>query len=112
MTPTKKQISEVIEISAERGLNINAVLAMFKNCSISVYKAIGPSGFVTSFSKAQESLRANAKGGISFNLCKVEAVSEKAFLLSFNDPKGFKTIEKWVAKSVIINDVVPFWAIK
>ena len=43
MIPTKKQIYQVIEIAAERGLNIN---------------------------------------------------------------------EKWVAKSAIVNDVVPFWAIK
>lgn len=112
MTPTKKQIAEVVEIAAEKGLNINAVIAMFENCSTSIYKAIGAAGFVASFEKKNEQLRAREQGGISFNSCKVEAVSVKAFLLSFTDPKGVKTIEKWVAKSIIVNDVVPFWAIK
>lgn len=112
MKATKKQINEVVEIAAEKGLNINSVLSMFDRCSTSIYKAIGAAGFIASFEKTQEILRADNEGGISFNLCKVEASTEKAFLLSFTDPKSVKSVEKWVAKSVIKNDVVPFWAIK
>lgn len=112
MKATKKQIVEIIEAAAEKNLNINAVLAMLENCSPSIFKAIGAYGFISAFEKKQEILRASEEGGISFNLCKVEQSTEKAFLLSFTHPTSVKTVERWVAKSVIKNDVIPFWAIK
>ena len=112
MKATKKQITAVAEIAAEKGLNINAVISMFDNCSASTYNAIGAEGFVNCFAKAAQMTAANEKGGIDFNLCEVVASTEKAFLISFTDPKSVKAVEKWVAKSVIANDIVPFWAIK
>lgn len=112
MKATKKQIADVTEIAAEKGLNINKVLAMFDNCSTATFKTIGAEGFVNCFAKASQMTAANEQGGIDFNLCKVVASTEKAFLLSFTDPKSVKAVEKWVAKSVIVNDIIPFWAIK
>ena len=112
MTPTKKQIAEVTALATSRGLNVEKALKLFDNCSASIYKAIGAEGLLESFVEVEEIKRADKLEGISFNLCQVLKVTEKAFYLSFNHPTSLKTVEKWIAKSIIKDDVIPFWAVK
>lgn len=110
MKATKKQISEVTAEATKQGVNIESALKTLSNCSLSIYKAIGAEGVVRSSIKAKEATRAAFLGGISFNACEVLKVSDKAFYLVI--PNGLHTVEKWIAKSIIVDDVIPAWALK
>lgn len=116
MKATKKQITEVIIEATSRNLNIERVLIELGKCSISEYKAFGANGLCNAFEKmnyrTKEIVKSAIEGGVSFNLCTVITVSEKAFLLSIPVDNGFKVVEKWIAKSIIKNDTIPFWAVK
>ena len=110
MKATKKQIAEVTAEAIKQGYNVDSALRTLNACSLSIYKAIGAEGVVRSSARAKEEVRAAFEGGVSFNSCEVLKVTDKAFYLVI--PNDMKTIEKWIAKSIIVNDVIPAWALK
>lgn len=109
MKATKKMIIEITNQALEMNFNPEMALKTLENCSASIYKTIGAKGLVNSSMRANKAIIANSKGGLSFNLCRVITTTKNAFLLVL---PGLVNIEKWVAKSVIVDDIIPYWAVK
>ena len=112
MTPNKKQIAEVTEVAKLNNVSLERALSTLKNCSLSTYKSIGANGVVECAAKVVEMIASEAKGGLSINDVKILSSSDKALFISFNQIGGLGTIEKWVAKSVIVENIIPFWALR
>lgn len=111
MKATKKQIAEVTEIANQMNVSVENALSTLSNCSLSIYKVIGAKGVVEASVEAAAKRKAAATGGFLFTAADVLSSSEKALLISINT--GVKVVEKWIAKSVILNgNTVPFWAVK
>lgn len=110
MKPTKSQIAEVTRIANENNVDVEAALSHLNNCSLSIYKVIGAKGVVEAAKQTAIINAAEANGGIALERCTIAGNSEKALYLVI--PMGLKTVEKWIAKSIIKEGVVPFWAVK
>lgn len=108
MKPTKKIILEVTQEAINRDFSPSLAIDILRCVSIAMYKSMKAKGVVTAAIQTNEDMIAFSEGGISFNNCTVQQVTEKAFLLTSNSFFG----EKWVAKSIIENDVIPHWATK
>ena len=111
MKATKKQIAEVTEVAKQMNVNVEDALSTLNNVSASIYKVIGAKGVVETCVEAAAKRRDAAIGGFRFTAADVLSASDKALLISINT--GVKVVERWIAKSVILNgDIVHFWAIK
>lgn len=110
MKPTKKQIEEVTKLAEENNVDLQKAISTLSNCSLSIYKAIGAAGVVASAKESSRILEADNSGGILFDRCSIVGFTEKAYLLA--TPSETEHAEVWVAKSVIKDGIVPFWAIK
>lgn len=107
MKATKKIIAEVTAEATSQNVSVEAALSCLNRVSANDYKIIGAAGVVEAARKTVISLAAKEDGGIAFDLCKVVRVTDKAFLLAV--PFEAITKEVWVAKSLIVNDIIPAW---
>ena len=115
MTPTKKQIAEVTAAAISNNVNVDAAIRHLTNCSASIFKAIGVAGVIAAVKSSSQIEEGQQAGGVLVSRCSILGQSEKAYLMSI--PVGLRTIEKWIAKSIIKksadgSDYIPFWAIK
>jgi hypothetical protein len=112
MTPSKKQILEVTKLANQLNINVDKALAKFKNCSQSIYKTIGAKGLIECLIEVDEVMESDRQGGIALSKCTIEKVSEKALLVNLPTNNGLSYKSKWIAKSIINNDIIPYWATK
>jgi prefoldin subunit 5 len=111
MKATKKQIAEITAVANQMGVKAESALATLNNVSASIYKVIGAKGVVETCVESAAKVKAAHIGGFLFTNSDVLSSSEKALLISINT--GVKVVEKWIAKSIILNgNTVPFWAVK
>ncbi len=110
MKATKKQIEEVRVELERQGKSVENIQSLFDNCSLSIYKAIGAKGLVDAIENATKKTEAQKSGGIALSECNILKQTEKALFLSIL--VNNKRVEKWIAKSIIKNDIIPFWAVK
>ena len=109
MKATNKITAEVIAEATAQNVNVEAALSCLERVSSNDYKIIGAAGVVEAAKRTQVSLDAREQKGYAFSLCEVLRVTEKAFLLSV--PCDTVNKEVWVAKSLIVNDIIPAWVV-
>lgn len=106
MKPTKKQIEEVARIAKEMNFSEEKAINTLKNCSASIYKAIGAKGVVEASMKAQERMQ-----GVNLDDCQIERATDKAILVDITNGEH-QELKIWVPKSIIKNGLIPNWFIQ
>lgn len=109
MKATKKITAEVTAEATAQNVNVEAALSCLERVSANDYKIIGAAGVVEAAKGTQIAQVAREEKGYAFSLCQVLRVTEKAFFLSI--PCDTVNKEVWVAKSLIVNDIIPAWVV-